>query len=316
MRSTRLPGITIVIPTIGRDPLLRSLLQALAEQGLAARACNVLVIDNAASTTTRALVEAMAHEHGLDLRWIGEPQAGVTHARNSGVRAAERDWVGFLDDDVVPNQDWLDVAFRLTEEPSDTACVGGSIAPLWELEPPTWLRGRLLERLGVLDFGSERRRVLPPLWINGANMLIRRDAFDSVGLFSVALGHRRGRPLSSEEPELCRRLELAGGQTWYCPELKVGHRMGATQQSRRNLLRRAWWLGFADALIDRRHGGERTPLRELAARSVDAARPQRWVRAVGKADAHAMMLLADDLVCAGGYAAGLVASLVGRSLPA
>src|SRR5688500_11229213 len=69
----------IVIPTIGR-PSLASLLARLDELGVSSD--RIRVVDD---------VE----------------RRGPAAARNAGWRASETDWIVFLDDDVVPEADWL-----------------------------------------------------------------------------------------------------------------------------------------------------------------------------------------------------------------
>jgi histidinol-phosphate phosphatase family protein len=134
----------IVVPTAGR-PSLGALLVRLAELGI--------------PTDRIRVVEDLERR-------------GPAHARNLGWRAASADWIAFLDDDVLPDDDWLELLER------DLASAGPQVAgsqgrirvPLpegrrptdWErnvhgLESAVWatadivLRRSVLEELGGFD---------------------------------------------------------------------------------------------------------------------------------------------------------------------
>ena len=61
-------------------------------------------------------------------------------------------------------------------------------------------------------------------WVSGAVMIIRREAFDAVGGFDT------GFFLYWEDADFCRRLERAGWQTMYVPELTVRHAGGRSSR--------------------------------------------------------------------------------------
>ncbi len=54
-------------------------------------------------------------------------------------------------------------------------------------------------------------------WLAGASMLIRREVFDSIGLFD------EGFFLYYEETDFCLRAHRAGWPTWYIPHSRVAH---------------------------------------------------------------------------------------------
>src|SRR4051794_39692059 len=90
--------ISVVVPTRNRAGRLRALLESLAAQP----AHEVIVVDNASSDDTQAVV-ADAGVRGIRLP---EPM-GPAVARNRGWRAARGELVVFTDDDVVAQPGWL-----------------------------------------------------------------------------------------------------------------------------------------------------------------------------------------------------------------
>jgi histidinol-phosphate phosphatase family protein len=100
----------VVIPSAGR-PSLRALLEAFASAGGPPPGRILVVFDGPASAELPAGIEAL-ESHGR----------GPAAARNAGWRASHADWIGFLDDDVVPDRDWPS---RLAE---DLEAVGADVA--------------------------------------------------------------------------------------------------------------------------------------------------------------------------------------------
>jgi histidinol-phosphate phosphatase family protein len=97
---TTMLDCSIVIPTIGRDSLQR-LLAALDETE-DSRPAEIVIVDD------RAVPEPdlkLNSRHPLVVLQSGG--RGPAAARNVGWRAARSRWVSFLDDDVLPQSDWL-----------------------------------------------------------------------------------------------------------------------------------------------------------------------------------------------------------------
>jgi histidinol-phosphate phosphatase family protein len=97
----------IVIPTVGRASLA-TVLAALG-QARGPRPGRILVVDD-----RRVVARPLIDPAGLDVR-LGDElivlrgrAAGPAAARNIGWRASDAAWVAFLDDDVVPDADWLE----------------------------------------------------------------------------------------------------------------------------------------------------------------------------------------------------------------
>ena len=181
---------TVVVPTLGR-PSLRALLDALAPQrrdGL-----EVLVVDDRPDGGPPLDVPAW-------VRVLRGPAAGPAAARNVGWRAAADGWVAFLDDDVLPDPDWVR---RLAADVEVPARVGG-------------VQGRVRVPLPAGRRPTDWERVTAGLasgrWIT-ADMAYRRAALEAVGGFD-----ERFPRAFREDAEVAYRVRAAG---W---ELAVGAR--------------------------------------------------------------------------------------------
>jgi cellulose synthase/poly-beta-1,6-N-acetylglucosamine synthase-like glycosyltransferase len=89
------------------------------------------------------------------VRYVVEPLVGLSRARNRGARACDSEIVAFLDDDALPEPEWLSGLLREFEDPLVMA-VTGRILPL-SVETkagPVRVDGRLrFRRPGTLGGG-------------------------------------------------------------------------------------------------------------------------------------------------------------------
>ena len=92
-------GISVVIPTYNRLPLLQETLASVYSQSVPAD--EVIVVDDGSTDGTREWLESEAAAGRL--RPLFQPNLGPSAARNAGARAALRGWLVFLDSDDV----WL-----------------------------------------------------------------------------------------------------------------------------------------------------------------------------------------------------------------
>lgn len=98
--------ISVVVPTYNRAAALRECLDSILAQS--APAHEILVIDDGSTDETP---EVLA-DYGDAVVPIAQANAGVSAARNAGIRRATGDWIAFLDSDDVWLPDRLAVAQR------------------------------------------------------------------------------------------------------------------------------------------------------------------------------------------------------------
>jgi histidinol-phosphate phosphatase family protein len=161
--SFDVPSFDVVVPTVGR-PSLATLLDALAEAD-GPRPGRVLVVVDRLDECGPL---AVGHPGAEVLEGTAR---GPAAARNVGWRASRADWVAFLDDDVVPDPDWLRrLASDLAgADPGVAGSQGRLRVPLPEHRPPTdWERNVA---------GLEEAR-----WAT-ADMAYRRDVLAEVNGF-------------------------------------------------------------------------------------------------------------------------------------
>ena len=160
----------VVVPTTGRTSL-RTLLEALRD-GHGPHPSRIVVVDDRARAD-----RPLSLPQGIDVEVVRGRAAGPAAARNAGWRAADAEWVAFLDDDVVPPADWLralrhdlaglapwvagsqgrvDVPMPAGRRPTDwERNVGGLSEAAWVTADMAYRRDALV-RLGGFDARFER----------------------------------------------------------------------------------------------------------------------------------------------------------------
>jgi glycosyltransferase involved in cell wall biosynthesis len=214
------PTVSVVVCTRDRTDQLRACLVSLL--ALDTKPREIVVVDN--SPTDDATVRLCAD---LPVRYVLEPKAGQSRARNRGILETTGELVAFTDDDCVVDPGWLDKLGETFADPLVMAATG-YIGPA-ELETPAQV---LFELHGGFQRGLERKvfdgGAISPVRNAGrtgagANMIIRRQAFGQIGLFAEDLGP--GTPArASDETYLFYRLFARGNRIVFDPAHIVWHR--------------------------------------------------------------------------------------------
>ena len=238
------PSASIVIPTRSRPDYLGVTLASVMPQARGAEA-EVLVVSDGPDRSTATIAEL----HSARLLCLPEPR-GLNAARNAGIRAAGSDLIVFIDDDIEAPPSWLANLLAGVRRVPNRDVFGGPIRAR--------LEGRRLRSCGreaapitTLDLGREDCDVAH-VW--GANMAIRREAFERVGHFDERLAGR------GDEEEWLERYADHGGRIRYVAGAGLVHRRRAADTSIRALARAEYRLGHSARRNDvRKH--EAPPLR-------------------------------------------------------
>ena len=137
--------ISVLIPTYLRpDMLRRSIESCLAQQGLGV-AFEIVVVDNDPNESARPLAEQIAATAAVPIRYVPEPRAGISHARNTAVASAAGRYIAWLDDDEEATRGWL-AAFWSTMQASGADIVVGPHYPRLPPKEAEGYAGRVYTR--------------------------------------------------------------------------------------------------------------------------------------------------------------------------
>ncbi len=304
-----IPAISAVVCTHNRAAYLERALASLAAQSLAPDAYEILVVDNASTDDTPAVVAA-ARARIPNLVSLHEPTPGLGHARNAGLHAARGAYVAYVDDDAVASATWLEriLAAFATVQPTP-GCVGGRVDAIWEAPRPRWLADEMLTYLTVIDWSPTATFLGDDRFVAGANMAFPRDLLRSIDGFHPALGRRGTTLLSNEELRVETALRRRGHPCWYDPAIAVGHHVAPERLTRAYFRRRYFWQGVSDAqllLLDAPPSARDRAV--LLARQVRRALgPRAWLQLAGGDTAARRFQRRCEALRELGFAGGLLA---------
>jgi GT2 family glycosyltransferase len=249
--------VTVVLPTHRRPDSLRRVTAGLARQEDPGVPWDVVIVENDDTSTASAAVLAASEQLPVASSVVLERVLGASSARNRGIAEASGSIVAFIDDDVVPDDDWL---MRLVEPVLAGRCdaVGGQVAldqtvpvPGWI---PRWLRPYLAEfqpAAGEIDLRDLAEGVLVEPYVLTANAAFTADVLARAGGFDPLLGPRRGVPMVNDDVGLSRKVLALGASMRYVPDAREVHELPPSRLRRLYLAKRLYAQGRSDWLLDR-----------------------------------------------------------------
>ena len=247
MSSARIPGaVTVSVVSHGHGALIAALLQDLAALDEPLR---VLLTYNVPE-------EPLRIPHGIASRTtvVSNPQpAGFGTNHNAAFRLCETEFFCVINPDVRLPANPFPVLLSYLREPTVGLAAPAVLNPNGHIEStgrafPT-VPGLLQKAAGGSDGRTHFELGSPPVqpdWIAGMFLLLRSDAFASIG------GFDEGYYVYYEDVDLCARLRHAGYELLLCPESTIVH--AARRSSHRQPRFMLWHLQSMLRYFVRRRG--------------------------------------------------------------
>jgi GT2 family glycosyltransferase len=193
----------------------------------------IIVIDN----SDQQDVSKMIHEEFKDIIYRRmDTNIGFGKANNIGFHLSKGEYIAFLNNDLLFNEDVISPLVRELEKDSSLGVIG-----------PKLLNKDMSLQYSCCNFPSVTDIVKAEIWgdysvnnwylidwehnhpkyvgyVSGALMVMRRTLFEKIGLFDNIYF------MYSEEVDLCYRIHQAGYNIEYFPQIKVVHLGGASMR--------------------------------------------------------------------------------------
>lgn len=210
---------TVAICTYNRAELLQICVDSVCKQDFPGAEFEVLVVDNASTDRTAEAVQELKQRYP-SLRYVKEPQPGLSQARNKAWQEARGLYVAYIDDDARALVDWLAQARRVIDHHAPAA-FGGPFLAYYRQPKPDWFKDdyaswSLMPQAGALP---------PDGHLCGSNLFVRREILATIGGFDPRLGMIGDKAAYGEETDFLLRLRRAQSQArlYYDPGVKVEH---------------------------------------------------------------------------------------------
>jgi len=211
------PCVSILIPSRNRAAQLERCLRSLLALDYPAPALEIIVVDDASTDETGAMLQRFIEEtarHGWTIQVIRHPsQKGVGVGRNTAAQAASHELLAYIDSDCVASPGWLKELVPAFQD-ARTGAVGGMLRAC----DRTSMLGRYEDVRSSLFMGARPQEVQmdgPLTYVPAASLLVRRAAWRQIGGFA---------PLNfGEDVDFCLRLLAANYRVRYLPWGTVYH---------------------------------------------------------------------------------------------
>jgi GT2 family glycosyltransferase len=235
------PLISVITPTYNRRESLLATLRALESQSLPAHQFEVVVIADGCTDGSADACRMLQPSYAL--RVIEQANAGPAVARNVGCQQARAPLLVFLDDDVIPDPDFLTVHRSMHQQGQKQVVIGPLLRPPnARLQP--WVYWELATLEQQYDAMARGKWEPTPRQFYTGNASVARSAVLDAGGFNPEF--RR-----AEDVEMAYRLEGMGYTYLFAPQargLHYAHRSFASWKSI------ATAYGRADVLMARMLG--------------------------------------------------------------
>lgn len=231
------PNLSIVIPTMGRPILVRTLESVLATKG--ADQLEVIVVgevrDSDVSQKVATIVSANSNVRHISISY---PDGDSSRKKNRGAAESLAEIVAFLDDDVVIAPDWPEHILKAFENPAVGLVSGPSLVPedtnlsarLSGLALTSRAAGYVAERYRI---GDSSVREITWSRIIGCNAAYRKTVFQQMGGFPPEF-------YPGEEMIAAWRTQQLGHKLLFIPSAWVYH---YPRQSVKRFWRQMWGYG-------------------------------------------------------------------------
>lgn len=226
------PSMSVIVCTRNGSQTLKACLEALGK--LRYPKFEVLLIDDGSTDTVPEIVKSFPA-----VRAFRQEPAGLSVARNLGMKEARGSILAYTDDDCVAHPDWLlHLAHAFASGPNVAAAGGPNIPP-----PPR----NGTEAVVASAPGAPAHVLLNDVeaeHLPGCNLAIRKTALEGIGGFRAVF------TTAGDDVDICWRLRAAGGQLKYVPGAMVWHHRRFSVGA---YLRQQRGYGRAEALLMKEH---------------------------------------------------------------
>jgi glycosyltransferase involved in cell wall biosynthesis len=235
-------GISVVYPTRDRPQFIAQSLTALLANTVLPD--EIVVVDQSRTDATRQAIAALGsplivHVHSTE--------AGLSRARNTGIRSSRFPIIGFIDDDCIPARNWVASAKSVIERAPGSAVWVGKVFYDGRFITDEVIAGSR-ETWYSLKGRNDPWRFGPA----GGNSFFPRSTFNRVGCFDPLLGQGSEFP-SSEDGDMVYRIFKANLEVTYSDRIRSYH---LSWRSEDDELRNSYNYGLGFGALMAKHAAQ------------------------------------------------------------
>lgn len=238
--------ISVVIPT-HKPKYLGKVLSGLKYQIDINPEFEIIICEN--PENTQEVKDLISNYKCLNIKLVNS-SLGANNARNTGIAHSNSDIIALLDDDCIPDYDWL---YQITQSfnNKDISCVGGNVALTCD-KNLTALQAQYLTKINWGNTSGPRELEIHE-HLASCNLAFTRIAYDKIGGFNANLGYIGKNNFIPNDEVLFIRDCANHGKVCYDDNIRVLHLID-DRVNNSFFLKRAYGQGYADILLEREQG--------------------------------------------------------------
>lgn len=235
--------ISVVIPT-HKPKYLGKVLSGLKYQIDINPEFEIIICEN--PENTQEVKDLISNYKCLNIKLVNS-SLGANNARNTGIAHSNGDIIALLDDDCIPDYDWL---YQITQSfnNKDISCVGGNVALTCD-KNLTALQAQYLTKINWGNTNGPRELEIHE-HLASCNLAFTRIAYDKIGGFNANLGYVGKNNFIPNDEVLFIRDCANHGKVCYNDNIRVLHLID-DRVNNSFFLKRAYGQGYADILLER-----------------------------------------------------------------
>ena len=188
----------------------------------------VIVVDNASTDHTSAVAKDYWNTLHCSIPFtiIFEAEAGLSHARTAGLKAAAYEFVLFCDDDNLLEPNYIQLGYSKLLANKNIALLGGKGIAKLPIEKPDWFDRYAYQYAVGAQGQSSKDITFERGFVYGAGSFLRVSAYNELiqqGFQYTLTGRKGATLLSGEDNELGYSLSLLGYTIYYDEDLLFTH---------------------------------------------------------------------------------------------
>ncbi len=245
--------ITVVICTYNRRSYLKKAMDSIINQAFNPKLYELIIVDNNSTDGTKEFVLNNYSYSRVKVRYLNEPNQGLSHCRNTGLRNAKFEYIAYIDDDGIAYSDWLEnMAKGIKGQNEKFAGITGAIFPIWEIPRPRWLLHNFDTMYSIYSHRDKRTVIRQGVKVDvfGGNMVWKRSLLIEFGGFNKNLGREKNKLISGEESLTAERMIDKGYEFIYDPKMRIKHHIHKSRINIMWLIKRSFWGGYTRIAVE------------------------------------------------------------------
>lgn len=243
---------TVIICTYNGSTRLPQLLDQLISQSIPDHlSWEIIIIDNNSTDRTFSVIQQYQsqYHHIVPIHYGFEPRQGIAYARKCGMKRAKGELIGFLDDDNIPDKNWILEAYQFAQYYPKMGACGSHIEGEYEVQPPANFE-RIACFLAIINRGKQsfrydqlKRWLMPP----GAGLVVRKTAWLNAVPSQLVFTGVQAKSLANkgEDIEALSYIRQQGWEIWHNPQMKVYHQIPSERLQKLYLIKLTRSIGLS-----------------------------------------------------------------------